>query len=175
MSTLAPKYKGEVTITIAGTELDLRFKTRNLVALTELTGKGPAEFAAAYMPEDGQGENAAAIRLANPALLLPIIAAGCAHHPEHAKQSVRGFLDNLEDLIDKEVDESGLSPVLVYTLLAGQVFMPFMFALQGISEVDGEPVGKLVARAQKEAAKLRSGAGESSTSEPLPLESTPSA
>lgn len=137
------KHKGEVTVRVGGVDLELRFKTRNLMVLSELRGgESPFEFLAKFGPGAGGDENAAALKLANPAFILPVLVAGCAHHPEYRRDTVDILRGKLEDLIDKEVETSGLTPIETYMILGSQVVFPLICAIQGVSELDGKSLGK---------------------------------
>lgn len=138
----APKDKGECTVKIGNTELQLRFKSKNLRVLSEiLNGESPFEFLTRFSSSDPQ---TAVLKFANPAFILPAIAAGCAHHPEYKHQSVDVLLENLENLIDKAVDSSDKSPAEVYLMIGSQVMFPLIASIQGVDEFGGKPVGELV-------------------------------
>ena len=161
---VAPKHKGEVTLTNGGQSLDLRYKARNIMLLTEITGKSPLEFFQKYGDKSDSDGTRQAVRVSSPAFILPLLAAGCAHHKQYRKQSVDTLIDNLESLLDHESEigiAEGRTPLETYAMLGAQLMVPFGCALQGITEVNGEPLAKLMASVKEKMDAARSAsAGE---------------
>jgi hypothetical protein len=158
-----PKYKGEVTIRLGGLGLDLQYKTRNLMVLTDITGKAPLEFVQQFQSADE--DNEVLLRnIGNPSFIVPIITAGCAHLSENRKLNVDKLQEKIEDLLDKEIDDSDKSPLEVMVLLGSQVLMPFVCSIQGISEIEGKPVKNWITESQKQFHKAprKSSAGKKS-------------
>jgi len=142
-----PKYKGEITIKLGNVELDLQYKTRNLMVLTDITGKAPLEFVQQFQSADENNE-ALLTNIANPNFIVPIITAGCAHLSENRKLNADKLQEKIEDLLDKEIDSSDKSPLETMVLLGSQVLMPFVCSIQGISEIEGKPVKNWIAESQ---------------------------
>lgn len=138
-----PVTKGESTLKIGNVELDLKFKTRNLRVLSEILGNQNLFDTLSRFEGDDQTVFS---RFADPAFLLPLLAAGCAHQPEFSKDSVPNLVTRLEGLIDQEIEESGKSMFETYARLGAKVMLPFFASISGDQALqDSETMGKLQA------------------------------
>ena len=116
-----PKHKGETTIELNGITYPLRYKTKNMMVLSEMTGKSPIAFFSVFEGLSETEQEETAKQVCNHALVVPLLVAGLANHPNFKRSAISDAEDKVCDLIDAEVERSGKAGLQVIAEIAAVV------------------------------------------------------
>jgi len=131
---MAMKQSGEVAITLSDVPLSLKFKTYNLMAFTEITGKSPLEYLERF--EGLSVDNAADVakRVCDLPFVVSFIVAGLADNPSYSNEKQAALKAKICTLIDADARRRGVSPFQVI----GEVAAEILPAILGSFIVPGE-------------------------------------
>ena len=123
----APKHKGELSITLGGVTLDLRYKTRNMMVLSEVLGKSLPQL----FLEWSEMEDAGA-KISDLSFIVPCIVAGVSHHKDFRKLDVETVEDRVCDLLDMESVKTGKSAIILAAELTEKIFPAVVASIGGV-------------------------------------------
>jgi len=133
----ALKHKGEIKVQLGTIELDLEYKSTNLWALTEITGKTPFQI---FQRLDGlkDDEVGGAIGvLSDFAFVVPLIMAGLADHKDFRKISQDGLRRKVCKLLDAEAERTK-TPLFQLVAELGAKIVPVVINSLGIVQPETE-------------------------------------
>lgn len=120
-----------VEIELAGVKLGLQFRTRNLMALQRMTGLDPIAFleradgGAKPSGDEKSDRIRRGLRVSSVGNIVPLVAAGLAHHAEYAALGDDGAQDRVCVHIDAEAEKRGTVQIVVAAELARYVIPAF--------------------------------------------------
>lgn len=152
----------DITITLGGVKLALKYEAENLYELTAITGKPYFQFVQACAPREGETAEQAGQRCADLSYVVPLIMAGLAHHDEYASLSHRQLRRKVCELVDRECNTQKQPVVIIAAGLVG-VLVPIVAATLVPPGVDIEE--QLKADEQ--------GKGDGTVASPLPEAAAP--
>lgn len=147
----ALKHKGECQIKLGSLTLDLKFKTENLWALTEITGKNPFELFGKLDGLKGEGLAAQIGAMCDLALIVPVIMAGLSSHPDYRKVSTAQLREKVCKLLDAEAVASG-TPLFQTVAALGAKLLPEVTRAWGLQKDEDESPNEQAPEAETEAA-----------------------
>lgn len=132
-----PKHKGETSIKLNGINYPLKYKTKNMMVLSEMTGKSPIEFFEVFEGISDSEQESVARKVCNHALVVPLLVAGLANHASFKRSSIAAAEDKICDLIDAEIDTSGKAGLEVIAEIAA-IVVPAALNSFAIKDIGGK-------------------------------------
>lgn len=114
-------HRRDISITLGGQKLDLKFEAENLFELTAITGEPYFEFVRRCVPKKGETTTDAGVRCADLTYLVPLIMAGLAHHDEYSGLTHRQLRRKICRQIDMEAEQSKTPVIVVTTNLVAEI------------------------------------------------------
>lgn len=114
-----------VTITLGGTELELKYEAYELMTLTRISGKGVMTFISELKPAPNEDEQDTMLRTSDLANVVPVIVAGLASHPQFGKMGDAKLSRKVCELLDKEAEKTGQSILVAAGLAAAEIWPAF--------------------------------------------------
>lgn len=133
------KQRGEVTITLCDVDLHLEYKTRNLMAFTEITGKSPLEYLERFEGLSPDNATEMAKQVCDLPFVISFVVAGLAGHKEYATTKQTLLRNKICKLIDSTASRRKVPVFQVVSEIAAEI-LP---AILGSFVVEGEVEGNV--------------------------------
>lgn len=118
----------DVSITLGGTTLNLKFEALELMELKRISGKSVAQFITELQPQPGESREDSITRTADLWAVVPVIQAGLAGDENYNRLSERELRARICSLFDKEAQLSQQSVLTVAGLACIKIWPAFTSA-----------------------------------------------
>lgn len=126
--------KGLITITLAGHDLDLRFRARALQIITKITGQSPPAFMSrleGVSMDDGSAISA----MADVDFVVTLLAAGLSNHPKFGRLKLTVLNERLLTLLEEESEKSDIPLWILPGKVLGEI-LPAVLSGMGLKADD---------------------------------------